>query len=130
MKNIKKFCVAFIVCSICTSLTAWARGVFEQTALIHVFHILSDSFLVVGIVATCIALLLFVSNEGTFDMIVYGVQTFWGVFKKDMSRKYDTFYDYRVARQEKKKPFMFLLVCGALFLLMSALMYAVYRRYL
>lgn len=130
MKNVKKFWVSFIVCSICTFLLAWSRGIFAQTALIHVFHILSDSFLVVGILAACIALMLFVSNEGTFDIVVYGLRTFWSFFRKDMSRKYDTFYDYRSARQEKKVPFLFLLACGGFFLLMSALMYAAYRRYL
>ena len=130
MKNIKKFGVSFIVCSICTFLIAWARGVFEQTAPIYVFHILSDSFLVVGIVTTCIALLLFVGNEGTFDMISYGLQTFFSFIKKDMSRRYETFYDYRVAKQEKKLPFLFLLLCGGIFLLMSVLMYVGYYKYM
>ncbi|MCI9338372.1 MAG: DUF3899 domain-containing protein [Lachnospiraceae bacterium] len=127
MRKSKRFWISFVICSVCTFLTAWARGVFEQTAPVYVFQVLSDSFLVVGMVATCIALLLFTGNEGTFDMIVYGVQTFWSVFRKDMSRKYETFYDYRVARQEKKSPFLFLLVCGGVFLLMSGAMYAVYR---
>ena len=130
MKNMKKFWISFIVCSVCSLLTAWLRGVFVQTAPIYVFHILSDSFLVVGILATCIALLIFVSNEGTFDMIVYGLKSFWSFFKKDMSRKHDTFYDYRTARQEKKVPFLFLLICGLFFLLMSVLMSAGYRVYL
>lgn len=130
MKNIKKFCAAFIVCSICTFLIAWARGVFEQTAPIYIYHILSDSFLVVGIVTTCIALLLFVGNEGTFDMISYGLQIFFSFFKKDMARRYETFYDYRVAKQERKLPFLFLLVCGGLFLFLSMLMYVGYCKYL
>ncbi|MCM1193651.1 MAG: DUF3899 domain-containing protein [Butyrivibrio sp.] len=130
MKNIKKFWVSFIVCSICTFLIAWSRGIFVQTAPIHVFHILSDSFLVVGVLTSCIALLIFVSNEGTFDGIIYGLQTFLGFFKKDMSRRYDTLYDYRAAKQEKKVPFLFLLACGGFFLLAAALMYAAYCRYL
>lgn len=130
MKNIKKFWVSFIVCSICTFLIAWSRGIFTRTAPVHVFRILSDSFLVVGILASCIALLIFVSNEGTFDSIAYGLQTFWGFFRKDMSRRYDTFYDYREAKQEKKVPFLFLLACGGFFLLMAVLMYAAYCRFL
>ena len=129
MKNRKRFWISFLICSVCTFLTAWLRGVFSQTAPVYVFQILSDSFLIVGITATCIAVLLFVSNEGTFDMIVYGVQTFWSSFRRDMSRKYETFYDYRVARQERKVPFLFLLACGGIFLLMSVLMYVAYSRY-
>lgn len=130
MKSMKKFRVSFVVCSICTFLTAWSRGVFAQTAPIYVFHILSDSFLAVGMTATCIALLLFVSNEGTLDMIVYGLQVLGCLFKKDMSRRHDTFHDYRMARQEKKSPFLFLLACGGFFLLMSVLTYVGYRIYL
>ena len=126
----KKFWVAFIVCSICTFLIAWSRDVFVQTAPKYVFQILSDSFLVVGMLATCFALLIFVSNEGTFDLIVYGVRSFWSFFKKDMTRKYDTFFDYRMTRQEKKLPFLFLLICGVIFLLMSVVMYAGYYQYL
>ena len=114
MKNSKKFWISLCICSVCTFLTAWLMGVFGQTDAESVFRILSDSFLA--------------SNEGTFDMIAYGLQTFWGVFRKDMSRKYDTFYDYRVARQEKKAPFLFLLACGGVFLLVSVAMYAAYSR--
>ena len=128
MKNRKKFWISLCVCAVSTFLTACLLDVFGQTDPASVFRILSDSFLVVGMVATCIALLLFASNEGTFDMIVYGVATFWSVFRRDMWRKYDTFYDYRVARQEKKVPFLFLLACGIIFLLASALMYVVYGR--
>ncbi len=130
MKNVKKFWVSFVICSGCTFLIAWSRGVFEQTAPIHVFHILSDSFLTVGITAICIALLLFVGNEGSFDILSYGLQAFWSFFRKDMSRRYDTFYDYRMARQKKKIPFLFLLLCGSFFFFMSVLMYMAYCRFL
>lgn len=130
MKNMKKFWVSFIVCSVCTFFLAWLRGIFDQTAPVYIFHILSDCFLVVGTVAACIALLLFVSNEGTFDIFAYGMQSFWGFFRKDRVRKYDTLYDYRMARQEKKVPFLFLLICGGLFLVLSVLMYAGYYQYL
>jgi len=130
MKNVKKFWVSFMICSVCTFLIAWSRGIFEQAAPIYVFQILSDSFLVVGIVAACIALLLFVSNEGSFDIIAYGLKTFWSFFRRDMSKQYDTFYDYRMARQKKKIPFLFLLLCGVFFFFMSVLMYMAYRCFL
>ena len=130
MRNGKRFWISFLICSVCSLLTAWSRGVFSQKAPIGVLHILSDSFLVVGVLAVCIAVLLFVSNEGTFDIFVYGLQSFWSFFRKDMSRKYETFFDYRIARQEKKVPFLFLFVCGSIFLFLSVLMYAAYRKYI
>ena len=130
MRNGKRFWISFLICSACSFLMAWSRGVFTQKAPMGVLHILSDSFLVVGILAVCIAVLLFVSNEGTFDILVYGMQSFWSFFRRDMSRKYETFFDYRTARQEKKVPFLFLLVCGVFFLFLSVLMYVGYRKYI
>ncbi len=127
MRNFKKFGISLLVCSICALLLAWARGVFAQTAPVSVFHILSDCFLAVGIVASCIALLIFVSNEGTFDIFVYGLRVFWGFFRKGTPLREDTFFDYRETRQGKKVPFAFLLSCGGIFLLLSILMYLAYR---
>ena len=43
--------------------------------------------------------------------------------------KYDTFYDYRVSREEKKLPYGFLLICGLIFLAVAFVMYFLYRQY-
>ena len=60
-------------------------------------------------------------------MISFGV--FFDNFRKVSTRKYETFYDYRMAHSEKKIKFGFLLICGLFFLAVSMVMYGLYRMY-
>ena len=111
------------------ALIIWAKDIFAQTQAADVYHILCDAFFAVGVVILCIGLLIFSSNEGTFDIIVYGVSSFVGMFKKNHVRKYDTFYDYRAERADKKIKFGFLLICGLIFIAVSLVMLSLYHQY-
>ena len=111
------------------ALIIWAKDIFAQTQAVDVYHILCDAFFAVGVVILCIGLLIFSSNEGTFDIIVYGVSSFVGMFKKNHVRKYDTFYDYRAERADKKIKFGFLLICGLIFIAVSLVMLSLYHQY-
>lgn len=106
-----------------------SKNFFAQTELVNVFHILCDAFFVVGVVMSGMGLLIFTSNEGTFDMMIYGVRSFFDLFRKNASKKYPTFYDYRTSREDKKLKFGFLLICGVFFLAVSMVMYYLYTRY-
>lgn len=110
-------------------LIMWFKDLFVQTDPKTIFHILCDAFFVTGTVTTSAGLLVFSSNEGTFDMLVYGVKSFMDMFRKNSLKKYDTFYDYRMSRAEKKLSFGFLLICGVLFLALSFVMYYFYYQY-
>ena len=107
----------------------WAKDIFAQTEVVKIFHILCDAFFVVGVVITGVGLLVFSSNEGTFDMLVYGVSSFFDLFRKVSKKKYPTFYDYRVSRQGKKIRFGFMLLCGIFFLVIAFVMFFIYRKY-
>jgi large-conductance mechanosensitive channel len=80
------------------------------------------------VVITGVGLLVFSSNEGTFDMLVYGVSSFFDLFRKVSKKKYHTFYDYRVSRQDKKIGFGFMLLCGIFFLIIAFVMFFIYRK--
>ena len=127
MRSAKKYLITLSVDLVVAALIAWSRGVLDQTELVKVFHILCDSFFVVGVVTTSAGLLIFSTNEGTFDMLSYGVQAFFGMFKKDMSRKYESFYDYRESRADKKVEFGFLVICGLVMLAISMVMLYFYH---
>jgi hypothetical protein len=129
MKKVRKYLITLLIGFACVALIAWSKDIFAQTKPVDVFHILCDAFFAVGVVISCAGLLIFSSNEGTFDMIVYGVQSFVDLFRKNSIRKYDTFYDYRMSRVDKKFPFGFLLICGVLFLVISFVMYFLYYQY-
>ena len=129
MKSIRKYLITLLVGFIGVFFIAYAKDVFVQTETVKVFHILCDAFFVVGVVITSVGLLIFSSNEGTFDMLVYGVSSFFDLFRKVSAKKYATFYDYRESRADKKIRFGFLLVCGLVFLAVAFIMFFIYRQY-
>lgn len=129
MKAMRKYLITLLIGFTAVALIVCAKDIFDQTALVDVFHILCDAFFAVGILIFNAGLLVFSSNEGTFDMLTYGVKTFMDAFRKTSARKYDTFYDYRASRADKKIKFGFLLICGLIFLVISFVMYFLYLEY-
>lgn len=122
MKRFRKYFITLTVGLAAVVLIAWAKDVFAQTEPARIFHILCDVFFAVGTVMCCAGLLVFSSNEGTFDMISYGVSSFIDLFRPTSRKKYATFYDYRESRTGKKFSFGFLLICGLIFLAVSLVM--------
>ena len=129
MKAGKKYLITLAIDIAAALLIMWSKDLFVQTDPKIIFHILCDAFFVVGVVTTSAGLLVFSSNEGTFDMLVYGVKTFMDLFRKTSLRKYDTFYDYRMSKADQKIKFGFLVICGAVFLALSFVMYYFYYQY-
>lgn len=129
MKRLRKYLITMLIGLAAVAWILWSKDIYSQTEAVTIFHILCDAFFAVGVVILCIGLLIFSTNEGTFDIIVYGVSTFFGMFKKNHVRKYDTFYDYRVSRADKKVKFGYLLICGLILLAVSMVMYLMYRQY-
>lgn len=129
MKTFRKYLITLVVGILAVAGILWAKDIFAQTEPKMIFHILSDAFFAVGTVILCSGLLVFSSNEGTFDMLVYGVSSFFDMFRTVSKKKYETFYDYRVSRYEKKLPFLFLVICGLFFLIIAFVMYYCYRQY-
>ena len=119
MKKIRKYLITLIAGLAAVAAIAWAKDVLAQTEPAQVWHILCDCFFAVGTVLCCAGLLIFSSNEGTFDMMVYGISSFIDLFRAKSKKKYETFYDYRNSRADVKIPFGFLLICGLLFIAVS-----------
>lgn len=128
MKKLKYFIT--LLCGFAASMLIFlVKDIFSQTEAVNVFHILCDGFFAVGVVITAAGLLIFSSNEGSFDAMVYGVGSFIDMFRRTSKRKYETLYDYRESRSEKKVKFGFLLICGLFFILLAMVMYLFYRKY-
>lgn len=129
MRALKKYFITLIVGFLAVAGILWYKDILAQTELVKIFHILCDAFFVVGTLLSCAGLMVFSTNEGTFDMIVYGVNSFLDLFRATSRKKYETFYDYKESRADKKLPFGFLIICGLFFLAVSFAMYFLYRRY-
>ena len=129
MKQAKKYLITAGVGLAFVALIIWSKDIFSQTAAVDVFHILCDAFCVVGVVLTSAGLLVFSSNEGTFDILVYGMNSFLDMFRRKSTKKYETFYDYRESRADKKIKFGFMVITGLCFLAISIAMLWLYHRY-
>ncbi|MBQ8496008.1 MAG: DUF3899 domain-containing protein [Clostridia bacterium] len=115
--------VAMIVSLI--SATIW--DVFSQTEALTVVKIVSDSFTLPGVLFIGISLLGWVSSKGAFDIFGFSFQGLLNLWKKESYQKQETFYDYRVKKDENRKPFnlpMFL--TGTAFLVLGIIMTVIF----
>ena len=82
---------------------AWVKGIFGQTEPSQVFRVLSDSFLVPGVVFSGIAGLSWASSKGAYDALRYtfynfGLHTIWVTKPK---KHFATLYEYKTEKDEK-----------------------------
>ncbi len=129
MRSLKKYSITIAVGLLAVGAIIWSKDLFAQTAPVTVFHILCDAFFAVGVVILAAGVLIFSSNEGTFDIFAYGINAFADMFRKKSKKQYNTFYDYKESRADTKLPFGFLLICGAAFIAVSLVMLYFYHLY-
>lgn len=123
----KKYIITSSIGLVVAILIVLSKDIFSQSEATKVYHILCDAFFVPGVCISCFGLLVFASNEGTFDMIVYGTKKFFSLFKKDLTKeKYKTFYEYKDAQRETKISFAYLLFVGLAFIAISMIFLMLY----
>lgn len=91
---------------------------------------LSDGFFVVGLLATGLGLLIWVSTTGFFDIMGYAVKSVVVLFSSLKKPKdHLSFYDYKQIKNENRgKPRHALLLSGVACILLSLVCLAVYYR--
>lgn len=101
---LRNYIICFCVASIITLLVFWSKGFFAHTVAVNV-QVLSDGFVVSGILLTLFAGLMFASGEGAFIGIGFVVKSVIQIFVP-MGRKNHEFYaQYRERKLGKlKKP--------------------------
>ena len=117
------------ILAVCSLLIMVSKDLFIQTNLKEIYKILTDSFFVPGVVAVFFVLLIVASNEGTFYIFSYGMKSFLNLFKKDRSKMhYKTYYDYKEAMKDEKKPYGFILIVGLVFFAISMVFMAIWLK--
>lgn len=130
MKQIVKYLITLFVGLLLAFFVALSKDIFDENNIKDVYHILCDSFFVSGIIMTGMGLLIFVSNEGIFDGLVYGVMSFINLFVPKQSRKYSSFYDYKESKKNSRNTKVgFILISGLIILIIAIIMYLLYRKY-
>ena len=98
---------------------ASVNGYASETDLAEKYRILCDAFSVPGMLLIMISALVFLSNKGAFDVIIYGVRRLLGaVFPIGMT---DDFYEYKRGKRRGGAPIYPLLV-GTLFMLPAVIL--------
>lgn len=128
-KILTKYLVAILIGLIVVGAVLLVRDVFSATETSDVFLHLTDAFFISGVLITSAGAIVFTSNHGAWDMLAYGVSSFMDLFRKREKKRYDSFYDYKESRADKKSGFGFLLISGAFFLIVSMIMLFFYHQY-
>ena len=134
-----RYVITAAVLAVLTVLTAWIRGAFAEidpqtlvdydiTELQYRFQQWCDAFSVPGILCLCFGLLVVASNGGAFDILAYGVKSFFRLFRRDpLDRKYGGYYEYKQSRAEKKRSFWFFIIVGGAYLLVGLVLLVLYH---
>ena len=120
-KTFKRYLITSLLAVGLCFVIALLRDLFLKENLKDILHVLIDSTFVVAVLFVGFGLLIFAANEGTFDMLAYGMTSFISLFKKDRESylKYKTYVDYKEAKADKKNDFGYILVVGLIVLAIS-----------
>lgn len=122
------YLIAVVIGIAITILTFVALELFTTTETLDIIRIICDGFVVSGLVLIGVGALIWTTNEGTFDIIKYGVSLMLlSMFSKIERRKYKDFYEYREAKSKNKAQFKFLLIVGACFLFVGIVIFVIYK---
>lgn len=118
MKKYLKYIITTIIGLVVTLLILFSKKIFQQDKLSEIYKILTDAFFVPGVLIFGFGLLVYSSNQGTFDIVSYGMKAFFNLFRTK-PQKQVTYYEYKLAKHEHDKPIVFFLIVGGGFLIVS-----------
>ena len=118
-ETVRKYLVCILVGVFAFSFVAIIRGYEAGAALTERLRVISDAFAVAATLLLSCGALVFLSDNGAFDMIGYtlkglGRALFFG------AANHESFYDYKKRRNEKERPHpAAMLLTGAVYLVLA-----------
>ncbi len=84
-----------------------------------------NSLFTTGIVIVGFGLLVFVNNEGIFNIFVYGIKSAFNVmrFNHEKQKTKETYQEY--CQKRKKNKFGYIIIIGLIFILISIVIYII-----
>ncbi len=128
MSKLVKYLITTAVGLLLAFYVAYTKGVFSATEPVVIYHILVDSFFVPAVLITGMGALVFVSNEGAFDGLGFALKSFFGVFRRDKKKIFNSYYDYKQSKGERNRGFAFMLITGLGFMAVSGIMLLLYEN--
>ncbi len=97
---------------------AYQFGLFTASTAVKVLEALSNAFIMPGVLLAGVGAISWTGSLGTYDMLGYGMQTFFSLWRRGKHAK--SFYDYRQAKEEKGRTwFPEMLIVGLAYILLS-----------
>ena len=129
------FIIGLIICLVINGLMAFLVSLIRISSLtteqIDYLLVLTDGFTVSGGLMCLFYLLVFVSDEGAFDMLSYSIQLVWNVtFHKNVreTKLPKTYAEYRAMKRSKPRlNLRFILYSGLLYLIIGLIIWIIYR---
>lgn len=122
-KNRRNFCIALVIGLVVAVALFVGRGGLDVATREEMAFLMCDACFVPAVILLGVGLILFVSNDGLFDMLGYGIQRALTIMLSEKKRaKYPrTFYEYKQLKWDApKSSFGFLLLAGGVYLVLAA----------
>lgn len=133
-KKIILYSISFVIAIALVLLVCGLRGILtEQKDKATVIIALCDAFFAAGALFLCFGGLSWASEQGAFDGLGYSVSSLFNLrkpAKKGTEWKPKETYEEYVERKhspDKKKPKLFLIIVGAIFLLVAIIFFIIYK---
>lgn len=122
-KTLFKYVIGYAFCAAIAFLYLALRD-FAAAPELEQCRMLSDAFLIPGLLCILVALLIMIANEGTLDGISYMAGRALSMLIPGLRRRDETFYDYiERKRNHRLRGYGFLFVVGGCILIVSLYFY-------
>lgn len=131
-KLLTKYTVATLIGGVLVYIYIAARD-FAAEPLMEKYRILCDAFTIPGILFLMVGILIAISNEGTFDGLMYALSYAAKALIPLFGREHERYYDY-VERKRKNRAggYGFIFIVGAAFMAVAIvfliLFYSLYNQ--
>ena len=113
-----KYLIAFGIGAAGVFLILLSRGIFGSQPLTYMDRLKawSDAFFIPGVLLAAFGCLLFVSNAGAFDGLIYAVKSLSWFFSVRRATSRESYADFRARRHGKTRTFGYLIIVGIVFI--------------
>ena len=128
-KLLFKYSITVAIGAIIAVFLMWQHNLLGAESNMSRFHILSDAFVVPGMLILLSGVLVWVSNFGIFDTLGYAGSRVGSMFIPFYRKSFDhqTFYDYKESRKGKRiSGYSFMFVVGGAFFIIGVVFLILY----
>lgn len=135
-KRILKYAAVFLLCCVITFWFVQSRGLAGKQRS-EQYRILADGFTIPGLLVTGFGVMMIISDTGTLDGVVFGMQQAFRMLtfqflSKNKPQNYGEFKDKREEMRQLRKQrgggFGYVVITGGAFLIAAAVFTALYLR--